>query len=212
VSTDSLAEKTTEWPEVQTDAGPVTLATAEALRSRAAQWRAWAGDAAASANGLRTQAEDHLAQAGAALVSGDKEWPIPAGLQPTIDGARALTQQVAANDDIGASLKLEEKSAGFFKRISVRRQEHHLEQDRSRASEQLRALLIQIARAAPQPSVSAADTERTAAANLETQAASLDAKAASTRDSANAWDEEAKRRDDAIKAMGFDSLYMAASL
>jgi hypothetical protein len=73
-------------------------------------------------------------------------------------------------------------------------------------------LLIEIARAAPATTVPEADVETRAAADLEGQAKSLEAKVQATKDSAALLTQEVARRESAIRAMGFDSLYEAASL
>jgi hypothetical protein len=210
--TEAIAQQSTEWPVVQTDAGFVTLATADALGARAAEWRAWATNAAASAQALSSQAEDHLAAAGEMLVAHSTEWSVPSDLQATVQQARALNERVAADDARDAALKGQEPTAGFFGRIGARHEEHQVKQDRSNSAGKLRALLIPIARSAPAASVAAADTERNAATDLETQARSLEAQVAAAQGRASEWDQEVERRKEAIKAMGFDSLYEAAVL
>ncbi len=212
MSTDALTGQTAEWRLVETDAGPVTLATAEALRARAVDWRNWTARVEASARSLREQSDEHLAQAGSTLVAHTNGWTIPTGLQPTVDQAKALTQQVGADEQGQAALKSQERSAGLFGRIGGWRREHELEQDRTRAAAQVRALLVEIARAAPMPSIPIADSERKTAADLESQARSAEAQIATALQRAKGWEDEAKQRQDAIKAMGFDSLYMAAVL
>src|SRR5947209_7397680 len=98
MSADAVAHETGEWPVVQTDAGPVTVATADSLIARAAEWRDWAAKSADSARAQRAKVDDHQAQAGAALVDHASEWAIPAVLLPTIDQAAAFTKRVADDD------------------------------------------------------------------------------------------------------------------
>src|SRR5579859_491086 len=200
------------WPVVQTDAGPVTLAQVGDLQSRASQWRDWATRTKTTAQSLRSQAEDRLATAGAILVGRLTEWKVPANLQAPVKEAAALTSQITADDQTTASLKERESSEGLFGRIGVSHQEHVVERERSQSAGQLRTLLIPIARSAPTATISEADEQRKAAADLESQASALDAQIQGAEAWAAACDGEVGRRQEAIKAMGFDSLYEAAVL
>jgi len=200
------------WRVVQTDAGPVTLASVEALQARAVQLRDWIATAAASAQALHTQAEDQLAAVGSTLVARPTDWAIPGDLQPTTQQAKVLTEQVAADDQQAAALKGDEATAGIFGRIGVKHHEHQVEQDRSQAATQLHGLLVSIARSAPPSTFPEADQQRKVAFDLETQAGQVDAQIQSAQASAKACDDEVVHRQEAIKAMGFDSLYEAARL
>ena len=210
--TEPTLQQPAEWPLVQTDAGPVTLASVEDLRSRAAAWRAWAVKANAAAESLRSQAEDRLAAAGSVLVPRSNEWAIPEDLQATVNQARALISQVNSDDQQEAALKDQESSAGLFGRIGVHHQEHQLERDRTQAATQLRSLLIPIAKSAPTVTIAEADEQRKAAAALEAQATALETQVQSAQGWSIACEQEVGRRTDAIKEMGFDSLYEAAVL
>ena len=199
-----------EWPVVQTDAGAVTLARCDALRARAAQWRDWAASAATNASTLGREADDHFAAAGNMLVARSGDWPVPPQLQTQLQQATALIEGLASDENRDATLKSQESAAGFFGRIGVRRDEKRLEHDHSIAADELRPLLIQIARSAPTSSIAPADAERKSAADSAAQATSLEAEVAAATSKASAWDDEARRRDAAIKQMGFDSLYESA--
>jgi hypothetical protein len=201
-----------QWAVVQTEAGSVTLASIPDLQSRAHQWRDWASKAKVSVLGLRGQAEDHIASAAAILVARRADWPVPANMQPTIDLAEGMTKRLAADEQIDASLKQDESSAGLFARIGLRHQEHALDRDRKQAQTELRSLLISIGRSAPQATIDEADGIRRAAADLETQASGLDAQIQSADGWAAACEGEVSRRQEAIKAIGFDSLYEVAVL
>ena len=190
----------------------MTLAPIGDLQSRASQWRDWAATTRAAAQSLRSQAEDRWANAGAILVARGSEWPVPANVQATLQQAAALIVQITADDQTTASLKERESSAGLLGRIGVSHQEHALERDRSKSAGRLRSLLIPIARSAPAATISEADEERKAAVDLETQAGILDAQIRDADAWASACDGEVGRRKDALKAMGFDSLYEAAVL
>lgn len=190
----------------------MTLAPIGDLQSRASQWRAWAATTGATAQSLRNQAEDRWASAGAILVARSSEWAVPADLQSAIQEAAGLVGHITADDQATASLKERESSAGLFGRIGVSHQEHALERDRSKSAGRLRTLLIPIARSAPAATISEADEQRKAAVDLETQAGALDAQIRDAEGWAAACDVEVGRRNDAVKAMGFDSLYEAALL
>lgn len=211
-----MAEQVTtpspEWPIVTTDAGAVTLATAEQLRTRAGVWRDWAAKAKASAQKLREQADDHLASAGGILVAHASEWAVPSELHDAVQSAESLTQHIGSDDQTAAELKQQEASAGIFGRIGVRHHEHQTEKDRGKSATLLRPLLVSVGRAAPQVTVPAADAERKAAADLQAEAASTDQQVQAAEARAAAYESEVARRTDAIKAMGFDSLYEAAVL
>jgi len=200
------------WPVVQTDAGPVTLASVTDLQARAGQLRDWAAKSTVTAQSLRTQADLQFAAAGSTLIAHSTEWAVPVDLQPKIERARALTDQVASDDQQTVALKGEESSAGMFGRIGVRHHEHLLEADRNKAGAQLHELLAPIARSAPPNTIPEADQQRNGASDLESQAGQIEVQVQSAQASAKACDDEVVHRQEVIKAMGFDSLYEAARL
>jgi hypothetical protein len=213
--TGGLAEhalQSASWPIVQTDAGPVALATVQDLEGRAAEWRDWVAKALAETKSLRAQAEDHLAAAGSTLIARSSEWAVPANLQAQLQQAKTVAVRIASDDQREGALRQEESSAGFLSRIGVKHQEHELERDKTQLTMELRGLLIPIVRSAPATTIADAEAERTAAAALESQAASVEAQIEPAQKWADACDQEVKRRKEAIKAMGFDSLYEAADL
>ena len=197
---------------VATDGGSVTLATADQLSARAVVWRDWAANAAASRQALLDQADDHFANAGRMLVAGATAWPVPTELRDTLQKAESLTERVAADDQTAAALKEKEASAGFIGRVGARYHEHQTEQDRASAAAQLRAMLIPIGRATAATTIPSADVERKAASDLESEATTLDGRIHDAEARAGAYQSELARRTEAIKAMGFDSLYEAAVL
>lgn len=166
-SPEVATEQSPEWPIVPTDAGPVTLAPVDQLESRAAQWRAWSERSKGALQSLRNQADDHLAAAGALLIAHVSDWTVPPGLQPTVDEARSLTDQVAADDSNAAALKQQEASYGLVGKIEAKYHERGVQQDRDKSAVRLCSLLIPIARSAPPAAVPQADTDRQAAAELE---------------------------------------------
>ena len=209
---DQASTQTPEWPVVSTDAGAVTLATVEQLRARAGVWRDWAAKSKAATQTLREQADDHLAAAGGILVAHVSEWVVPPQLRDTVQNAESLTQHIASDDQTAGELKQQETAAGIFGRIGVRNHEHQTEQDRGKSAALLRPLLVSIGRAAPQTTLPTADAERKSAVDLEAEAASTDLQVQAAEARAAAYESEVANRSDAIKAMGFDSLYEAAVL
>ena len=206
------AQESAKWPVVQTDAGPVTLASVEALKTRAGQWRDWATKASATVRSLRDQSDDHLAAAGSTLVARSSEWAVPSELQPTLQQAKTVAEHVADDDQRGIALKEDELASGFLGRIAVRHHEHELARDQTQAAADLRRLFIPIARSAPSSTIVEADEQRKVSADLESQATALGAQVEAAHKWADTCDDEVTRRNDAIKAMGFDSLYEAAAL
>jgi len=210
--TNPTVQQDAQWPVVQTEAGVVTLASIGDLERRAAEWRNWASNAKTSAQALRSQADDRWAAAGAVLVARSTDWQVPAQLQASLEQSRSITQLINADDETAASLNDQASSAGVIGRIGARHHEHQIEGDRGRAAAQLRQLLIPFARSAPQTTIAEAEDERKAAGDLESQAAALDSQIRSAEAWTSAIDGEVERRHEAIKAMGFDSLYEAAML
>lgn len=209
---DLTAQQTTAWSIVQTDAGPVTLASVEALQARAVQLREWVAQASKQAESLRAKADETFAAAGATLAARPSDWAITDDLRPTTQQATALTEQVVADDQLAAGLKGDESTAGVLRRIGVKHHEHQVEQDRSQAASQLHGLIVSIARSAPSSTFPEADQQRKVAFELETQAGQVEAQIESAQASAKACDDEVVHRQEAIKSMGFDSLYEAARL
>ena len=206
------ANETAPWPVVQTDAGPVTLATVGELETRATQWRAWSAQSTTVAQSLHRQAEDRWVATGAILVDRSAAWTVPGELQATLAQAKLLTDQVAADDQRAAELKGQESTAGLIGKIGVRHHEHEVEKDRSKLAAQLHGLLAQIARSAPANGLTEAEEQYKAATDLEAQARALEAQLEAALGWAAACEQEVARRTEAIKAMGFDSLYEAATL
>ena len=206
------AAQSSEWPIVATDAGPVTLASVEQLESRAAQWRDWAGRSNAALQSLRNNADDHLAAAGSILVVHASDWAVPADLQSSVREARSLIDQIAADNKTSASLRQQEASSALLERFGAKFRERGVEQDRDRSTTQLRSLLVPIARSAPPTAVAQAEAERSAAADLESKATALETQIQAADSWASSCEGEVARRKEAIKAMGFDSLYETAVL
>lgn len=210
--TDTANQQEPDWPVAQTDAGPVTLASVEALRLRASQLQAWAAKAAIDAAALHDQAGERFAACGAILVPRSTDWTVPPKLQVSVERAKALAAQISGDDHRIEDLKQTESHGSVFGRLGAWRQGRGLKKDRAAEAAELRGLLIDIAKSAPPASVSEADAERHVGEEIENQANSLEQQIQQARISADRFSQEVSRREDAVRAMGFDSLYEAAYL
>lgn len=197
---------------VQTDAGPVIVASLDALRARSAQLQGWASTASVTSKSLREQAAEHYAASGAILVPRSAEWSVPPSLAPLVEHAKALVAQINEQDRTAGDLKEQQAEGNVFHRIGAWHHGQDVKQTRAQEAADLRSLLIEIAKAAPGPTVSEADVEIQAASKLDGQATALDGQVASALSSVARYKEEVASREDAIKAMGFDSLLEAAIL
>jgi len=197
---------------VSTDAGPVTLVPIESLNARAGQLTDWVAQAQASSASLRAQAEDHYAASAAILVPRRKEWAVPSAIAPDVERASSLAEAIAANDTVAADLKEHKSHGNVFGRIGAWRHERGLTRERETEATELRALLIEIAKAMPQSTLPEADAEIRAGTELRGQATNLDQQVEATKSSVAALTEEVNRRQESIQAMGFDALYEAALL
>ncbi len=197
---------------VTTEAGPVTLAPMETLRTRTAGLRRLVPEIRKEEAGLRQQAEDHLAEAGTVLLAHRDAWTIAAQQSQTVEKAQALLDRASADAEQESAEKAAEASKGLFARLSAHRQEQHLEHDRAAAIQRAHPLLVQLAQSAPVQTVPEADSIRAQAADLQAQADACMAQLRTASEEIAALEDEMKRRDAAEKAMGFDSLYRAAVL
>lgn len=200
------------WRSVQTDAGPITLVPIESLRARIQQLNDWLGQAASSRAALHAQADDGYAAAGAILVPRSREWSVPQAIAGQVEQAAALVSRIADNDRAAGETKELASHGNVFGRIGAWRHGRELGHERASEAQQLRTLLIQIAKASPPTSIPDAEADIHRSAGLESQAAQLDGQIATTKQSVEALNDEVTRRDESTKAMGFDALYEAAAL
>ena len=210
--TDITTETATDWPVVGTEAGPVTLAPLDALSSRATQLQNWATQAASSAVKLHDQAAERFAASGAILVPRSEEWTVPAALRVSVDQAKALVARISDNDRGVDDLKQSQSQRGIFGRVGAWRKGLAMKRDRVAESNELRSLLIEIAKAAPAPNVQDAEAEFRTGQDLEAQAKTLEQQVQAARASAQQLSQEVGQRTEAVRAMGFDALYEAAAL
>lgn len=209
---DDVSTSPAQWSIVKTDAGSVTLATLDGLQTRVLQLNDWIAKTVPISAQLRSEADDHFAACGAILVPRTKDWTIPASLQSAVARAGVLVEELERRDHEIAGLREERVQGSIFNRLGSWRQERKDVKDRAAKASELRSLLIQIGRNAETSSVADASTEKTAAAGSNAQADAVDAQIEQTRNSIAAMNGEIKRRQEAVRAMGFDSLYEAAVL
>lgn len=200
------------WSLVQTDAGTVTLATLDEIRARANQLNDWVAKTIPVSAQVRSEADDHYAACGAILVPRTKDWTVPSSLQSAVSHANVLVDQIEHLDQEMSQLKEKRLQGNIFNRLSSWRHERSEVKDRAARAAQLRALLIQIGREADVSTVGNAGAEKAAAAALDARADAIDAQIHQTRSSVASIDKEVMRRQEAVRAMGFDSLYEAAIL
>ena len=197
---------------VKTDAGSVTLATLDGLQTRVVQLNDWIAKTLPLVARLRAQAADHYAASGAILVPRSKNWTIPSALQSVVDRAQVLVSQIGQRDDEIEGIRQVRGQGSIFNRVGSWRQERKDLKDRAAEAGELRSLLIEIARSADVTALVDAGTEKTAAAGFDAQADQIDVQIEQTRASVEAMTQEIARRQEAVRAMGFDSLYEAAVL
>lgn len=161
---------------------------------------------------LGSQADDHFAACGAILVPRTKDWTIPAFLQSEVARASVLVDQIGQRDYEIEGMRQERVQGSILNRLGSWRQERKDVKDRSAKASELRSHLIQIGRNADASSVADASTEKAAAMGFDAQADAIDSQIEQTRNSIAAMNDEIKRRQEAVRAMGFDSLYEAAVL
>ena len=201
-----------EFTSVQTDAGPVSLATVADLQQRSKQWKDWSVKAEQSRDGMLREAAEKMAAAGSVLIAQPAAWEVPPALRSTLDSAVALAEHVASDDQAVASLEQQKSEANIFSRIGIGRHEDQVRHDRVAAAAQLRDASIAVATGAPPTTLPAADELRGAAAQLQTEAASLVEQMNAAGARCASYDAEVGRRQESIKNMGFDALYESARL
>jgi len=200
------------WSTVQTEAGPITLAPMDSLRARITQLNEWLSQAESTSARLHSQADDGYASAGAVLVPRKNDWTVPVAIDGQISRATALVAQIAGSDQAAVELKEKQSHGNVFGRIGAWRQVGGLSKQRASEAAELRALLIQVAKAAPPTTIAEAEGGIRAASDIEQQAAKVDEQVTATKQSVAALNTELQRREESLKTMGFDALFEAASL
>lgn len=200
------------WQTVSTDGGSVSLAPLESVTQRAAALRQTATELTDQATSLQSNAERCWSQAGAQLAGRSTEWSPPAQLGAAIDEALAAAAAIAKAEEDLASAKAAQASAGFFAKRHLHHEESELESSEARDRTSVQPVLAQIGRQAPPVTLPEADRLRAQASAFEQPVVSIDTQVGSATSQAAALEQEAERRQQAIKSLGFDAPYEAARL
>jgi len=168
----------------------------------------------AKATKLGRQAGDRLAEAGQLLLERRSEWSAAPGESAIVASATQLAERIkqeqAEADALGS--KPHSGLGGFFSRVGDSHARNRLQSEAAHDSEELRSQLVEIAQTAPSTSLSDAEQLREEAKSLQKQAADFTSSADQRSALLAAREAEIKRRQEAAKQLGFDSLYTAAML
>lgn len=197
----------------KTEGGPVTLVDLDALKSAAESTRKQNQDLERETQSLRTLSESLWVQRGNLLLPTGAQW-LPPSAAELISRARSLNDQLNAIDNRFAELQEETHGAigGLVAKATGWNQRHKLATERAQLSDQLRPLLVQIAHEARPVTTPNADLIGSQARAAEAQEQEVASRAADLATSYSNLSEELQRRTDAMREMGFDSLYTAAYL
>jgi hypothetical protein len=201
------------FKRVELQGGLVSLTGIEQLQAQVKELDARAAQAHAQAANLTQQAQSKMAQAGAVMADRWQDWPAQELFAP-IREAIDLQQQLASLDT-GVSALHEHPHqglSGVFERLKDEHEASGLQHQRQPLVQRLHALCEQIAGSAPATTVAEADATRAEAAGLLQQSKEAEAQAKAARERGASLADEVKRRQEAAKGLGFDSLYTAAWL
>ena len=200
-------------PRVDLPSGPVTL---ESLDDLAAQLNQLAGEAKKilqSSEGPIANARLKLEQAGELLMAHKTEWDT-SGVADQITAATQLQTDVSQLNqqiqELGA--RPHTGLGGFLHSLTDGHHAHELETQRSKVLDQLKAALDTVIEHVPVKTMPEADALRADAQLQLTQAKSLIDEQHAKIEAGKVVGDEIQRRQAAITAMGFDSLYTAAWL
>jgi len=200
-------------PRVDLPGGPVTLEPLDELTTQINQLEAEAKQMLQSSEAPIANARLKVEQAGELLMAHTTEWD-----------TNAVANQVAAATQLKAdvsqlSQQIQELASrshtglgGFLHSLTDGHHEHELEAQRSRVLEQFHAVLTTFAEQAPAKTIPEADALRADAQVQLAKAKSLIEEQHAKIELGKAIADEIQRRQAAMKAMGFDSLYTAAWL
>jgi hypothetical protein len=201
------------FKRIELPGGPVSLGPIEQLQARITELGASASRAQTQAETFANQAQAKMAEAGVLMADQWQEWTAQELFEP-IRQAIALQQQLGGLDAALSALALHPHQglSGVFEKLKDEHQASGIQHERQGLAQQLRELSLQIVGSAPPTTVPEADTARAEAAGLLQQSKDSDAQSKAAMDASDALADEVKRRQDAAKSLGFDSLYAAARL
>ena len=200
-------------PRVDLPSGPVTLESLDALVAQLNQLDAEAKQILQSSEAPIANARLKVEQAGELLMAHKTEWDTSAianqvtaatQLQTDVSQLNQQIQELASRPHTGLG--------GFLHSLTDGHHEHELEAQRSKVLDQLHAVLATFVEQVPVKTIPEADALRAEAQLQLAQAKSLIDEQHAKIDAGKAIADEIQRRQAAMKAMGFDSLYTAAWL
>jgi hypothetical protein len=200
-------------PRVDLPGGPVTLEPLEELAAQVNQLEAEAKQILQSSEAPIANARLKVEQAGELLMAHKTEWDTSA----VANQVTAATQLQADVSQLNQQIhELDSRPhtglGGFLHSLTDGHHEHELEAQRSRVLDQLHAVLATFAEQAPVKTIPEADALRADAQQQLAKATSLIDEQHAKIEVGKAIADEIQRRQAAMKAMGFDSLYTAAWL
>ena len=200
-------------PRIDLPSGPVTLEPLDSLVAQLNQLDSEAKQILQSSEAPIANAKLKVEQAGELLMAHKTEWDTSAvasqitaatQLQADVSKLNQQIQELASRPRIGLS--------GFLHSLTAGHHEHELETQRSNVLDQLHVVLATFVDQVPIQTIPAADALRAEAQLQLAQAKSLIDEQHAKIDAGKAVADEIQRRQAAMKAMGFDSLYTAAWL
>jgi hypothetical protein len=199
---------------VPTEGGQVTLVDLGALRTRADELHKEAVEATDDATSLRALADGLWAQIGERLLASHENWSPTQQAAALIEQAISMRQQIANDDSVLESRHAKEHGglSGLAFKVGSWNETRRLSGERSHLENDLRTLLVQIARLNPQIETGDVGPLREQALAAESQALEAEKHAEFISTAATAANEEIKRRSDAERDLGFDGPYLAAHL
>jgi hypothetical protein len=192
----------------------VTLIDLAGLQARLAALQSQAESLATESRSLRSLAEGLWMQRGRVLVEAAAGWAATPPLAELIRQATPLKQGVDNDDAQLKSIHDQEHHGlgGLLGKVGDWSESRKASAERVRLDSQLHPILVQIGRQAPEVTVAEADSIRAQAVAADKQALQLESQAAAAGAGAAMAGEEAQRRSDAEREMGFDAPYLAASM
>ena len=200
-------------PRVDLPSGPVTL---ESLDDLAAQLNQLAGEAKQilqSSEAPIANARLKLEQAGELLMAHKTEWDTSAVADQITAATQLQTDVSQLNQQIQElGVRTHTGLGGLFHSLTDGHHEHELETQRSKVLDQLKAALDTFIEQVPVKTIPEADALRADAQLQLAQAKSIIDQQHAKIEEGKALGDEIQRRQAAMKAMGFDSLYTVAWL
>jgi len=200
-------------PRIDLPSGPVTLEPLDSLVAQLNQLDSETKQILQSSEVPIANAKLKVEQAGELLMAHKTEWDTSA-VANQITAATQLQADVSKLNQQIQELASRPRSGlgGFLHSLTAGHHEHELETQRSKVLDQLHVVLATFVGQVPIQTIPAADALRADAQLQLAQAKSLIDEQHAKIDAGKAVAEEIQRRQAAMKAMGFDSLYTAAWL